>query len=191
MDQDHLIWGTRLTSCLEKCPAAWCDFPCQQKQHSLSVMSLPHHKHTFTNSSPVYLLYLSPRQVAACISTSPLNWAAWMLNCTWHVRFLIWRLSFIVGFALYNFTLIVEECQRKKKHNLQSRRLWMSTHKHTKAWRKKTYFFCLFCVVLWGNSKTYIYPLGCREMCSSRWSCMKSRRKNVLGNAQHRNHKKQ
>lgn len=190
MDQDHLIWGTRLTSCLEKCPAAWCDFPCQQKQHSLSVMSLPHHKHTFTNSSPVYLLYLSPRQVAACISTSPLNWAAWMLNCTWHVRFLMKALFYCRVCSLQFHFDRGGMSTKEKTQPPKSTSLNEHTQTH-KGMKKKTYFFCLFCVVLWGNSKTYIYPLGCREMCSSRWSCMKSRRKNVLGNAQHRNHKKQ
>lgn len=145
---------------------------------------------TFTNSSPVYLLYLSPRQVAACISTSPLNWAAWMLNCTWHVRFLMKALFYCRVCSLQFHFDRGGMSTKEKTQPPKSTSLNEHTQTH-KGMKKKTYFFCLFCVVFWGNSKTYIYPLGCREMCSSRWSCKKSRHKNVLGNAQHRNHKKQ
>lgn len=157
MDQDHLIWGTRLTSCLEKCPAAWCDFPCQQKQHSLSVMSLPRHKHTFTNSSPVYLLYLSPRQVAACLSTNPLNWAAWMLSCTWRVRFLMKALfycSLLFTISLWSWRNVNE----RKKHNLQ-KSTSLKEHTCCKGMKKKLYFLVCFVYFL-GEFQDIHLPFG-------------------------------
>lgn len=148
--------------------------------------------HVTNTLLPTHLLFIyftsPPRQVAACLSTNPLNWAVWMLSCTWRVRFLMKALFY----CSLRFTISLwswRNVNERKNTTSKTRRLWRSTHV-AKAW-KKNFIFWFVLFVFWGNSKTYIYPFGCREMCSSRWSCMKSRRKSVLGNVQHRNHKKQ
>lgn len=100
-----------------------------------------------------------------CFFTSLLNWAAWMPNCTWQVRFLITALFYCRVCSLqFHFDRGGMSTQEKTPTSAKSQHLWRSTHVAPVPpipppppwgnwWGKKNNIFCsvLFSLGILGN----------------------------------------
>lgn len=146
-------------------PAVWKNvlqpdvtFPVSRSS-TASQLCLFHITNTLLPTHLLFIYFTSPpRQVAACLSTSPLNWAAWMLNCMWHVRFLM-KALFYCRVCSLQFHFDRGGMSTKEKTQPPKVDVFEGAHMLQRHERKKHYFFVCFVCFL-GEFQDIHLPFG-------------------------------